>query len=140
MRSSIFRSLFLVREIHSSAGVLHFQRWRILNLGLLGIYVHKIFESDQDHPHSHPWSFWTLCLSGGYDETRAFRVRKFRPGNVSSMSTFEFHTFKLIAPTTTLVLTGRRSNPNWGHIVDGKFVEASQYRANKRAGLYPKKP
>ena len=32
------------------------------------IYIHRFLRSDADHPHDHPWNFFTYVISGGYDE------------------------------------------------------------------------
>lgn len=34
----------------------------------INIFVHKFISSDMDKPHDHPWSYFTLILSGGYWE------------------------------------------------------------------------
>ena len=61
--------LFLVKEIKSKAGELHFRRWRFLETPWFGIYLHYIAKADEDkHPHDHPWSFVGIILWGGYEE------------------------------------------------------------------------
>lgn len=65
----LFRKLFLIKEIKSKLGILHFQRWRIVQTPWFSIYIHRIFREDEDqHCHSHPWSFVSFILNGSYTE------------------------------------------------------------------------
>ncbi len=43
---------FLVKEIKSKAGELHFRRWRLLQLPFFAIYIHGIYKSDEDLHHT----------------------------------------------------------------------------------------
>lgn len=65
----IIRKLFLVSEIKSQEGELHFQRFRLFACAFFRIYLHKIYLPDYDlHFHSHPWNFFSLILKGCYWE------------------------------------------------------------------------
>lgn len=133
---SFLRKFFLVREIKSKKGVLHFERWRILNLGLFAIYIHRIYVSDADkHQHSHPWWFFSKILAGSYYEMRGNRGRLMAPGYWATMKPKEFHKITVLEPVTSFVVTGPRIH-EWGYMTDDGYVEAGQYRINKRNGMY----
>lgn len=140
-----------VMEIRSRVGVLHFKRWAIIECEWFNIYIHYIGHSDMDrHPHNHPWKFTSMVLKGGYVESkrmglldqvsivpRVFFV-KFRsvalPFDIrrnNDLSTY--HKIRLIKPTYTLVFTGPRINNDWGYLVDGKHIDAEEYRRTKHA-------
>lgn len=65
----IIRFLFLVKEIKSRYGHVHFRRYRLLSTPWFSIYIHHILKSDEDKdPHDHPFNFSSLILSGAYQE------------------------------------------------------------------------
>lgn len=122
-----------VREIRSRAGVLHFERFAIFETSLLSLYVHRIYQADQDdHLHSHPWNFMTIVLWGVYMALgTAGRSRK-GPLSFSSMTRKGFHKIDSIlkGPVTTLFLAyGRRKQ--WYYLVDGMRVDSDTYRRIK---------
>jgi len=46
-----------------------FTRYFLIRTPFVALYVHHFHRSDNDrHVHDHPWSFFTLLLSGGYWE------------------------------------------------------------------------
>ncbi len=64
--------LFMVKEIVSKKGVVHFRRFRIIETPWFNLYLHKIYESDNEkHLHDHPFSFTSLVLKGSYKELYA---------------------------------------------------------------------
>lgn len=131
---AFFRKLFLVREIRSREGVLHFERWRLLNLGLFAIYIHRIFRSDEDkHAHSHPWWFFSTILAGGYIEERGRHGTLMVRGRWTTMGTDEFHKLTLIKPVTSFVITGPRIT-DWGYDTEIGYIESGEYRRLKQAG------
>jgi quercetin dioxygenase-like cupin family protein len=132
---SILTKLFLVKEIRSKEGVLHFERWRLLSTGLFSVYIHRIFKSDEDaNEHSHPWNFLSFILKGGYIEQRNGKGKIMTPGNYMMMGVNEYHKITVIKPTTTLVITGPRIC-NWGYKTEHGHVNSAIYRLNKRYGL-----
>jgi hypothetical protein len=134
---SIINKLFLVKEIKSKAGELHFRRWRIFQTPWLSAYVHRIYKSDEDkHCHSHPWRFVALILSGGYleyDEHGDFKVNT--PGTIVKVGPDDFHKVKLFddEPSTSIVITGPRKYP-WGYIVGDSKIYHTRYRKMKNDG------
>lgn len=136
----VFRTLFLAKEIVSKTGELHFQRWRVLWTPFFAIYIHYIAKSDEDlYPHSHPFSFCSVILRGGYKEewtdghNTEWTVNK--PYRILFRSSKGFHKITLLKPTWTLVLTGRRES-DWGYLVNREFVQHEVYRQNKNKGMY----
>lgn len=69
MMNSLFKILFLAKEIKSKTGELHFRRYRLFWTPWFALYIHRIYKADEDpYPHSHPWNFISLILNGGYIE------------------------------------------------------------------------
>lgn len=126
-----------IREIRSRTGGLHFRRWRILETRWFNIYLHHIAKSDADKdPHSHPWSFLTLILCGGYVQfiRGSFGINYYipcRPGTLHDLKMDEYHKIRLVKPTWTLVFTGQRHNEDWGYWTKSGFVQHEQYRKEK---------
>ena len=133
--TKLFRKLFLRSEIISKTGVLHFQRWRLIETPWFRCYIHYIFESDKDlHLHSHPWDFWSFVLSGGYVEEllggEMNIVRRFKWNHHAAS---DYHRLTLTQkPTISLFFaTGKRQV--WGYFVPemGGLVDDATYRRLK---------
>lgn len=142
MLIKLFRYLFLIKEIKSKSGILHFQRWRIFACPLFSIFIHKIYLKDEDlHSHNHPWNYINVLLSGGYEElyyqygkplyrnVLPFQITKRKHDIYHSVN----HVFK--SPTTTLFLIGKKRY-KWGYFVNGEEITNNEYREKKRAGIY----
>jgi hypothetical protein len=141
-----FTNLFLIREIRSKTGALHFRRWSLLNTRWGSLYIHQIARSDEDlHMHDHPWDFWSLILRGGYTEQAMPEGKDFLiltncvPGTLVMRKAKDFHRIKLLNPldsTWSLVWTGSRIHEPWGyHTFDG-WVSNQEYRRMKREGYW----
>lgn len=144
---NLIRYLFLVKEIRSREGVLHFRRWRLLQTPWFGIYIHYIAESDKDkHPHSHPWDFINIILRGGYSEEvtklafvedimhfRIFvyqktfsRIRGFLSCGYNYHG--DYHKITLgSVPTWSLVFVGPHKH-EWGYLTETGSVTNQEYR------------
>lgn len=149
--NNIIRKLFLIKEIISKEGELHFQRWRIFSSPLFNIYVHKILKADEDaHDHTHPWSFVSIILSGGYIESGNYKtwynasIYKFcKRWSINYKKYNDCHRVRKLfkSPTYTLVFTGPRK-PTWGYYIlcekelnyEYKFVDHETYRKLKNDG------
>lgn len=56
--------IFLIKEIKSKTGDLHFRRWRIIETPWFSIYVHGIYKADEEaHLHDHPGTIPLSCLA-----------------------------------------------------------------------------
>lgn len=154
----ILNWLFLVKEIKSKEGEVHFRRYRLLWTPLFSIYLHNILKSDEDkHLHSHPWDYTSIILRGGYTEFLARRtnlydillsflfsscpdpfqteINTFKPFSMVRRKKEDYHKISLLSPTWTLVWTGRR-NESWGYLVNNEHVDHETYRKNKNEGKY----
>lgn len=136
-------------------GLLYLVRWRIVQTPWFAVYLHDIFEPDEGRdPHDHPWTFWSLVLRGGYEETIWDRpnsiywdenvVRPLYPGelyerevtpyrrrwlpfSLHRMDRGQAHRIDTIRPgTKTLVFTGRRAG-GWGFYTPEGFVRWQDY-------------
>lgn len=129
---NLLRKWFLVREIRSKAGVLHFRRWRLVQTSIFAIYIHQIFKSDEDaHLHSHPWDFVSFILAGGYyEENQGGSSMVFLPGLWNAKMAHQYHRVTLLKPTMSLVFALGPRKP-WGYYVDGNHVDNVTYRKMK---------
>lgn len=118
------RKLFLVKEIISKQGVVHFRRYELLSTPWFNLYIHHILESDQDQDlHDHPWDFQSLIMKGAYLEivktvssnfTKTL-VQMHLPGDVVSRNAEDAHKIKLLSESVwTLVLTSK-PHRDWGY-------------------------
>jgi hypothetical protein len=139
------RKFFLIKEIISQEGVLHFQRYRLLSTPWFNLYLHHILCSDKDnHFHDHPWKFFSLILKGCYEELftcapwyDVIHYRKYRTGQVAMHSAEEAHSITLLTPAVwTLVLTTGRERV-WGYQIKDGWMDFKTYRQLKRAGQLP---
>lgn len=131
---------FLVKEIKSKTGELHFRRYRLIECSMFALYIHFINKHDEDlHYHSHPWNFWSLILKGGYEENFTSKNERENSTHIRKFLSLGFRFYddyhkvvKLFSPTWTLVLTSPRNvNYTWGYLVNGKHVNFDEYRKNK---------
>jgi len=61
-------------HLHHADGSLYMERWFVIprkNEDKCHLRLHHIVTADRDwHLHDHPFSFWSLVLTGGYTEAR----------------------------------------------------------------------
>jgi len=150
----LIRRLFLVKEIVSKEGNVHFRRYRLLATPWFNIYIHQILRSDEDkHFHDHPWHFLSYILKGSYYEKwRTYPnfifeystiwsskpppgVPKMRPRRVIKHHAEDTHSLTLLTPEVwTLVFTTGRERV-WGYrLDDGSWIDFKSYREMKREG------
>lgn len=133
----MFRKLFLVKEIKSKAGILHFQRWRILTTPWFNIYIHRIFKADEDkYLHNHPWDYTYFILDGSYKETYnedGTEISQIlEPGSYGDNDGYRFHKIEELysKSVTTLFITGPRYR-DWQYNIDGLWIDHKVYREYK---------
>ncbi len=146
MIKHFLNKLFLVKEIRSKEGELHFLRYRLLETPWFRIYIHKICVSDYDaHLHTHPWNFLSFILKGGYlQETTAhpkenYRTETHRYEQFDSveMTRYQGHRITLTKnPTWTLCFAYGSYGP-WGYLTDQGFIGHKLYRIMKNEGRLP---
>lgn len=138
----IIRKLFLVKEITSKEGIVHFRRYRLLSLPWLRIYVHHILVSDyEDHFHTHPWHFESHILYGSYSEKWTKHPlhdqvinNKYSAGDAVQHNAKDAHQLTLISPEVwTFVITWGRPE-TWGYHTQQGFIEHQIYRQLKNEG------
>jgi hypothetical protein len=145
----IIRSFFLVKEIVSKEGVVHFRRWRLLSTPWFNIYIHNILHSDEDlHPHDHPWAFISLILwgsyleewRGAYEDWMYRRYGKLRQdvrsiGSLITHRAKDFHKLTLRTPSVwSLVFTFGKRRPSWGYQTPQGWIDFQAYRELKNEG------
>lgn len=142
---NVFRKLFLVMEIVSKEGVVHFRRYRILSLPFFNIYIHHILKSDQDrHMHDHPWNFRSFLLKGSYREEVRYPPRFLvlhsywhQAGDVIKHDRRDVHHIDLVTPSVwSLVITTGKEH-DWGYHTSQGWIQHEEYRNLKREGKLP---
>lgn len=131
----------LFNEIASRSGDVHFRRWKILETPWLGIYIHKIYKSDEDkHLHNHPWSYVSLCLGGKGKEHSEKGTRIIEQCSLSAARSSRFHKLEVEKPITTFFVRGPKKwrdkeagVSEWGYLVGSECVHHKAYREIKRS-------
>ena len=147
---NLFNKLFLVKEIRSKAGVLHFRRWRFLELPFFRVYLHNILKADEDkHEHDHPWSFYSLILKGGYTEALTLDVwgpfksylLEHGVGSIIHRKAKDSHQIRSLKndkPVWSLVFAYGFERP-WGYNTEAGWIDKDEYRRLKRERLSTEK-
>ena len=136
----LVRTLFLTKEIRSQAGVLHFQRFRLIQTPWFAIYVHRISASDEEkHAHDHPFDFLTFLLRGEYEESWAkcphwslFMKRRVRAGRWAFHDHTDVHKIKLLTPVVWSLVFAGGHKYDWGYQTNEGWVDHRVYRLRKR--------
>lgn len=130
---------FLVKEIRSKTGDLHFRRYRILWTPWFAIYIHNILKSDEDkHLHDHPWNILIFILKGGYVEMMKDSCCERPPGSLFFHKSTVVHKIKtLYGPTWSFVMTFGK-NRLWGYDTEIGWIDHIKYRELKNQGQLPK--
>ena len=140
--TKLFRKLFLVKEIVSKYGVLHFRRYRLLQFPWFAIYVHQICKSDEEADmHDHPWDFNSVILEGSYWESsmtapdfNKVSYQQFYSGDVITHKAEDAHKLRLVSKEVwTLVLTSGRDR-YWGYQTSAGWIGHKEYRQLKNEG------
>lgn len=144
--------------LRDSGDQVFLDRWGA-DLGLFGLYLHRIAEPDPGLDlHDHPWPFASVILWGGYHEevcdareaasisgiAEIFgriledekvprgEIREWRRGSVHRMRLDEAHRITSVRPHTwTLVMRGRRVR-SWGFYLPDGWVDYKDYDYNAR--------
>ncbi len=136
---NLIRKLFLVKEIISIFGNVHFRRYRLLQTPWFAIYIHQILRSDEDlDMHDHPWNFTSVILSGSYEESVTYpphheSVEHYRyyQGDVVEHNGEEAHRLRLMSKEvwTLVIVSGRQRE--WGYQTKAGWVGHKEYRQLK---------
>ncbi len=125
-------SIMATMTLRNTDGDVYLFRRRLIQTPLFAIYTHDILDGDEERaPHSHPFSFASLVLRGGYIETVFYPTYLHIDGHGTlglpsvierrrgKMHTFprgngQVHRIITVQPRTkTLVFAGRRKD-SWG--------------------------
>ena len=128
-------------EIPRYDGQLYIKRLIIIRLPWFAIMLHKIYLSDTDCQHSHPWNFISILLSGWYREWIPSSSSKtgqegkvFKKGSILYRPADWVHRLEVNErqdgkpAVTTLVFTGSQIR-NWGFHTPKGFVPWKQYKS-----------
>jgi hypothetical protein len=126
----------LIKEIRSKEGKLHFRRWELLKTKWFSIWIHGIYESDQDlHLHNHPWDFKSIVLKGSYIELTEKGFVWQTPLKFNSRNGENFHKiYKLLTPVVYTLFFVTPTKREWGYEVNGEFITHEKYRELKKQG------
>jgi hypothetical protein len=92
------------------------------------VAIHRIHRSDSDpHWHNHPFSWFSVILSGFYLEDQPSGVYKRRPGFFRLRSRDSWHRLTLPAGEVWSLFIGFARRGSWYFLVDGKPVERRAY-------------
>lgn len=142
----LIRKLFLIKEIISKDGIVHFRRYRVLSTPWFNIYIHNILQSDRDEDmHDHPFDFKSVILKGSYTEKfcRApnfdqVETCTYYPGDVVEHKAEDCHKItlnSLFQSVWTLVFTSGR-NREWGYLTKHGWCWHKKYRTNIQMRRY----
>jgi hypothetical protein len=132
---NLYKRIFLVREIKSKLGVLHFRRWRVIETPLFNIYLHAFYKPDSDSDmHDHPWDFMSIIIWNGYYELVAGQRLICRDMFYVAFNKAEKkHTVVYLHDnkrTYTFVITGPRRR-EWGYHTSSGWMTNQEYRKFK---------
>jgi len=91
------------------------------------IFLHKIFLSDSDDMHDHPWSFVSIILKGGYWEYSEYGKKWRGVGSIAYRPAERFHRIELDnnKPVWTLCFVGPFKR-NWNFLKGDKIVSGDK--------------
>jgi hypothetical protein len=138
----ILKKLFLVKEIRSSTGKLHFRRFRLLSTPFGSIYVHHILQSDTDkYMHDHPWSFVSFILEGAYTEECSYPpydafvstsyVNQYYSGDLVFHRASDSHKITLISDQVWSLVFVSKPFRQWGYSTPRGWLNNEEYRKYK---------
>jgi hypothetical protein len=142
------RKFFLVKEIVSKEGIVHFRRYRLLQTPWCAVYIHRIMKSDEDkHMHDHPWGFYSFILEGAYKEITCLapdfdlnnpKELTYYSGNLAHHTAEDCHKLTLISSSvlTLVFVYGKRRV--WGYQTEQGWIDFKSYRALKNEGKFRK--
>lgn len=120
--------LFKTVDIKRHDGALYIRRLIIIRCFLGSIMLHKIYLTDSDCMHDHPWKFWSIILKGGYHEHTPEGVKYYKSGSFLFRPADWVHRLEVDKPVTTLVITGVKKR-SWGFHTPLGFIGWRNYNA-----------
>jgi hypothetical protein len=139
--TKMIRKFFLIKEIVSKEGEVHFRRYRVLITPWFDIYLHHILKSDQDKDmHDHPFSFKSLILSGAYQEIcerhpdfSKLEIKEYLMGDVVSHCGEDIHKISLLTDSVWTLVFASKHYRMWGYRFnkDKHWIDFDTYRRLK---------
>jgi hypothetical protein len=105
--------LFKRQKIYRETGEVYLDRTIIIRCFLGAIMFHKIYLTDNDCLHDHPWGFMSVILKGGYVEHTKTSSRLYGAGSILFRKPEFAHRLEVWQPTWTLVFTTKKVR-DWG--------------------------
>lgn len=108
--------LFWKRQsIKAADGSKYLERLIVLRCRFGGIFFHRIYASDVDCMHDHPWNFWSLIIKGGYFEETPEGEKWYGARSLLYRPAEWIHRLRVEKPAWTLVFTTPKKR-TWGFI------------------------
>jgi len=139
---NIIRYFFLVKEIISKEGHVHFRRYRLLETPWLKIYIHQICRSDMEmDSHDHPWNFSSVILKGAYQEDSWYspyfdkrNINTYYLGDVIEHNAADAHKLTLLSKEVWTLVFAYGRNRYWGYQTKAGWIGHKEYRQLKNEG------
>lgn len=131
---SFWRKLF--PDYKSLSGYLH--RTTLLKVGRLHVRLHHIMSDDATpFMHTHPFSYVSLVLRGGYTEQLESKVGTYRRGSVLVRKHSDFHRLSDVDPkTVTLIFCWSVDGAGWNLRKSKKLHGTCSWQPPEHAGVY----
>jgi hypothetical protein len=124
-----YLGLFKTKEFLSPAGKPYIRRHILIENRWFAVYVNELLWPDEvaGDAHTHPWSFATLVLSGGYREKihetdGREHERYHRRGSFMALNRHKAHWITKIEPRTKTLFLAGPLHDDWGFITPQGFV------------------
>lgn len=105
--------LFKRQIIKRESGDVYLDRLILIRCFLGAIMFHRIYLTDSDCLHDHPWPFLSIILKGGYVEHTKDGAKLYGAGSILFRNAKFTHRLEVYQPTWTLVFTGSKVR-DWG--------------------------
>lgn len=125
-------------------GADYLERFYLLAVGPLRVFLHVFWMDDPDPPHDHPWPFGRVILSGAYREHYHDGTwRDFGPGHVLPYRDARvLHRVELITPRVVTLFWHWRRRRDWGFLYPGGWQAVPEGEKDGRpmsGWLFPRK-
>ncbi len=116
------------RDIYRGADELYITRYVLFRCESFGIYIHKIWISDYDVPHDHPWDFFAFPLTAGYLEHLANGISVWRSiFNLKFRKAEDIHWIELENGPAWTFFVHFKKRREWGFLTDDGWVDNDTY-------------
>lgn len=115
----------------------YMERRTVLRLGRLHVRLHRLLSADRTpFLHTHPFSYVSVILRGGYTEQQDERFITYSAGHVLARRSSVYHRLESVRPgTLTLFITWERGDRAWNLQKPARMAKPPEWR-NYEAGVY----